>query len=353
MALLITAGVVASAAGFAYVTHSFIFSTLTTTSISSIPTSTTISTTTTISITSVTTTSIIYSDCGSPTDANYILQYNTAYWSIYAYNSTWNTYKNYYLEQINYPDQVYSQLARMFNVDPVNSVSPHKLYLAIWQQTGGGFATGCIGEIGKGPAIGISYDAWVNPYAGADNWSVELIAHETVNLFTGFVIGGWPVDWWADEISPFPYSNKILVEEALNHTSAAQASINSEDPLTGMFLNISSEYGTGMYARMFSDIKNDGWTVWFGPNPSQLLSEYAVAYLSIAANTSLVSTVNNGYTQNNAYVNSGHAGHIVNYTINSTVVNAIIAERNALQSQVRDSSCWQLFRGGTYNAMGC
>jgi hypothetical protein len=231
----------------------------------------------------------------------------------------------------------------------VNYTTSHKLYLLIWQKnsSASAFAIQCIGEIGKGPGIAVAYDAWSNPYAGGDNWSTELIAHESVNMFTGYVISGWPVDWWADHISPFPFSIKILVEEATGHNAAAQESIATADPLTLMFLNISAKYGPEVYGKMFNDLRNDGWTQWVSPNPSQILGEYVAAYLSIATNTSMVNTLNSGFAQETAM------GHPVNYTLNAQVVNAIIARRDALESQPTDSNCWQLFREGVYNSTDC
>ncbi len=241
-----------------------------------------------------------------------------------------------------YLDQVYSAISSILNVSIVPG-SSQKLYLVIWQQTGGGVSTSCIGEIGHGPGILISYDAWSNPYAGSDNWSVELIAHESVNVFTGYIVSGWPRDWWADDISPFPYAIKILVEQQTGHTSAAAQSTSSADALVHMFLNLGSQYGTSVYARTMSDIKNDGWSAWFGPNPSQLLSDYVVAYLSEAAGTDLSSTVNSAFAAKGGFP----------YSINDSAVNSIMSERSSLQNQQRSSYCWQQFRSGNYAASGC
>lgn len=278
--------------------------------------------------------SILPGQCATPTDPNYTLQYTTNDWYIYAYNSTWNEYKNYYLSQINYPDQVYGQLSSMLGLHLP------KAYLLINQQTGGGYATSCVTQIGAGPGIAIAYDAWFHQYSGIDNWSIELIAHESTNMFTGYVVSGWPRDWWADDKSPFPYATKILVEETLGHTDAANASRASADPLTQMYLSMYGTYGTAAFQRLFADITADGWTQWFGPNPSQNLGDYVAAYLSIAMGSSQVSTINA------AFANEG----TLTYTINATAVNDIIARRNALQGTPTSSSCWNLFRSGDFNA---
>lgn len=311
----------------------------TTTASTTTAASTSVSTYASTSSTTASTTTILQeSQCSTPSDPEYVLEYSTQHWQVYAHSADWNKYKGYYLSQMSYLDQVYGQLVSMFDVDPASSYTSGKVYFLIYNKTGGGFATGCIGEIGLGPGIGISYDAWSNPYSGTDNWNVELIAHESTNMFTGYVVGGWPVDWWADHKSPFPYATKIIIEQATDHTNAAQASTNSADPLTKMFLSISSTYGQGTYTTMFSDLRADGWTQWFGPNPSQNLGNYVAAYLSIAAGTSLVNTINVAFAQEGG----------INYTIDATAVDAIISRRAALQEYPRNSPCWQLFRQGNY-----
>jgi hypothetical protein len=85
--------------------------------------------------------------------------------------------------------------------------------------TGGGFAAGDIGEIhtitGKpAPGIGCAYDAFINVANGIKGyWAYVFITHEMVNMFSGDVVsGGWPVDWWADDRSPFPMMTAIEIE---------------------------------------------------------------------------------------------------------------------------------------------
>lgn len=235
-----------------------------------------------------------------------------------------------------YLDQVYGTLSSTFGINP------GRLYLLINQHTGGGFATSCIGEIGHGPGIGIAYDAWYEQYSGNDNWSVELIAHESTNVFTGYVVSGWPRDWWADDKSPFPFAIKILIERATGHTDAANASTNSADILTQMFLGMQNEY-PGIYGRLFSNISNDSWTSWFGPNPSKGLSDYVAAYLSIASGTSLSSRINSAFAREGGF----------NYTINSTAVNAIIMRRSAIESLPKNGKCWKIFRSGNFSNVSC
>ncbi|MBS7617859.1 hypothetical protein KEJ25_04535, partial [Candidatus Bathyarchaeota archaeon] len=226
----------------------------------------------------------------------YVLVYRGKYFDWYAYRSTWDRYNSYYLSQVDYPDRVYEQLVEILGIDILIDTPDHRLYLLVNQRTGGAFATWYISEIGKGPGIGVAYDAWFNVYSGKDYWSTERIAHEIVNLFTGQIVAGWPVDWWADTRSPFPYAIKIVVEQNLGHYDAAEASLKSADPLTKMFLQLMSTYGSNIYSRLLKAIRSDGWSQWFTPNPSKLLSEYVVAYLPLAAGINLADQINSTFS---------------------------------------------------------
>lgn len=265
----------------------------------------------------------------------YVLVYRGKYFDWYAYKSTWDKYKSYYLSQIDYPDQVYEQLVEILGIDIIADTPDHRLYLLVDQRTGGAFATRYISEIGKGPGIGVAYDAWFNVYSGRDYWSVELIAHEIVNLFTGHIAAGWPVDWWADTKSPFPYAIKIIVERNLGHYDAAEASLRSADPLVKMFLQFMSIYGSDIYSRFLQAIRNDGWSQWFTPNPSKLLSEYVAAYLSLAAGINLADQINSVFST---------VG--IPYQLDPEIVQDIWNYRQYLQKFPRDDPKWESFRRG-------
>ncbi|HLV80626.1 MAG TPA: hypothetical protein VKT32_10105, partial [Chthonomonadaceae bacterium] len=111
-----------------------------------------------------------------------------------------------------YADRAFDELVRDWGVRP-----PDERYsLLVYEQTGGGFAAGDIGEAhqltGKeSPGIGVSYDAFSNVAHGIKGyWAHAILTHEMVNLFTGQVVsGGWPVDWWADHRSPFPLMTAV------------------------------------------------------------------------------------------------------------------------------------------------
>jgi len=275
---------------------------------------------------------------------NYVRVYSSQYWDWYATPDRWNANCASYLAQLAFPDQVYGQLKGFLAIDPINWTSDKRFYLLIDERTGGGFATNYISEIGKGPGIGIAWDAWTDPpYVGHTYWSHELIAHETVNVFTLLVAFGWPTDWWADHISPFPFMVKIKTLEALGYTDGANADRDQADALANMFLDLQSSYGWSIYRHMLRAVIDDGWVSWNslsesgGTNPSVLRSSYVAAYLSIGASTNLTSVLNSAFSAQN-----------LGYTLDPQVVQQIIDRRHALQPLARDSTEWRDFRAGRY-----
>ena len=282
----------------------------------------------------ITTTPVSASD-----NYRYELVYKGKYWDWYANPTIWNKYKSYYLSQINYPDEVYEALVSIFGIDIIKETPNHRLYLIILDKKGIAFASQHASEIGKGPAIGICYDAWFSKYSGRDYWSHELIAHEAVNLYTGFIIGGWPTDWWADTRSPFPYVIKIKIERMTGHVDAAKESLKYIGPLEKMFLNFMSKYGEDIYSKMLKAIKEDGLKQWpnNGSNPSKLLSEYVAAYLSIAANENLADEINNAFKR---------VG--ISYRLSRSAVEDIWKNRELLQMVPKSDPQWQYFKQGIY-----
>lgn len=201
---------------------------------------------------------------------------------------------------------------------------------------------GSISEIEKGPGIGVSWDLWTSQFAGKTYWSHELIAHETVNVFTGLILSGWPVDWWANHRSPFPFMVKIKTLEAVGYTDGAQADIERSDALTKMFLDLQTKYNWDLYRQLLKYLADDGWTSWDtftesgGSNPSILRSSYLAAYLSAAANTNLADVTNDTCA----------ATDHLDYTLDAQVVQQIIDRRNELQPLPRDSAEWNDFCKG-------
>ena len=278
----------------------------------------------------------------SQSQSQYILVHSSQYWNWYANEERWNANSQVFQAQSSFPDQVYEKLKEFLGIDPIQETPDKRFYLLVNEQTGGGFAARHISEIGKGPGIAISWDAWTNQFAGNTYWSHELITHETVNVFTGLILSGWPVDWWANHRSTFPFMVKLKALEAMGYTDGAQADRERADTLTKMFLDLQTQYGWDLYKQLLKYLADDGWTSWDtltesgGSNPSILRSSYVAAYLSAAANTNLTDVINSTYT----------ATDHLDYTLDAQVVQQIIDRRNELQALPRDSAEWNDFRKG-------
>jgi hypothetical protein len=144
-------------------------------------------------------------------------------------------------------------------------------------------------------------------------WGYLLPLHESINVFTGLLSGGWPSDWWADHRSPFPNAMDIEFMQFLSeednglstamkralHASAKAQSERFTDPNnpTGeydsevvMFLDFFKHYGGfDAYARSFRYAFNQDrlqlpvvskFADYTGDNNhSENLTEYVMAYL--------------------------------------------------------------------------
>lgn len=191
-----------------------------------------------------------------------------------------------------YADKAFSQLVEDWGLSP----RQQRYNLLVWDKTGGGFATGDIGEVHNAtgepsPGIGCSFDAFYNESHGIKGyWAPVLITHEMVNLFTGLIVGGgWPRDWWADDRSPFPLMTSVEIEFQLRPLIAAYHLEESRgDPLVGMFMKMKDRFGWEMFRRAFQLAIDDGIN-WdrFGGNPSALRTAYVSAYLELGAGTDL------------------------------------------------------------------
>jgi hypothetical protein len=187
-----------------------------------------------------------------------------------------------------YADQAYELLGDMWGTRPPEP----KFALLVWPKTGGGFASPDISEAhvatGKqSPGIGVSYDAFSKTENGIKAyWAYALITHEMVNAFLGRSVGvDWPVDWWADHRSPFPFMTAIQIKYELKpdvalHHRATQI----DDPLVQMFMSLKDQYGWYMFRQAFKAVLDDG-IQWgkIGENPSALRTNYVAAYLQIGA----------------------------------------------------------------------
>ncbi len=275
-------------------------------------------------------------------DNQYVLVHSSQYWDLYANKDRWDANSQIFQDQSSFPDQVYEKLREFLGTDPIQGTPDKRFYLLVNEETGGGFAAGHISQIEKGPGIAVGWDSWKNQFAGNTFWSHELITHETVNVFTGLILSGWPTDWWANHRSPFPFMVKIKTLEDVGFTDGAQADKERADTLTKMFLDLQAKYDWDLYRQLLKFIADDGWTSWDtltesgGSNPSVLRSSYVAAYLSAAANTNLTDVINT------AYASTDH----LDYRLDAQLVQQIIDRRNELQALPRDSAEWNDFRKG-------
>jgi hypothetical protein len=119
-----------------------------------------------------------------------------------------------------------------------------------------------------------------------NRWCLVIPAQELVNLFTGSISGGWPLDWWADHKSPFPIMVAVEVVRDLGYVREADDYDTEfrEDPLYVWHRNVKTAHGWQLYRNMFSAMKADG-VRWdrLGSNPGKTLTNYVLAYMRIGA----------------------------------------------------------------------
>ncbi len=214
-----------------------------------------------------------------------------AHWIWYAPEDIYQAHKADIQQYYAYADRAFEYLSQSWGLHP----KKQHFDLFVRQQTGGAFAAGDIGEVhavtGKtSPGIGVSYDAFYNVANGIKGyWGYVLITHEMVNLFTGQIVsGGWPVDWWADHVSPFPLMTAVQIEYALVPQVAIYHGRQLSGPLEKMFVHLKEQFGWALFRRAFRAAIQDGIN-WdrLGANPSALRTNYVAAYLQLGTRTNL------------------------------------------------------------------
>ncbi len=216
------------------------------------------------------------------------------HWIWFCRDDIYSAHKQAISAMFSYADKAFNTLEAAWGLKP----KQEKYFLLVQSQTGGGFAAGDISEIhmvtGKpSPGIGLAYDSFFNDAHGVSGyWAVAIMTHEMVNMFTGAIVsGGWPVNWWADDISPFPYFTSIQIEFKLapmvgvSHLEDAK-----NDKLIQMFTALKDQFGWEMYRRAFQAAIDDGisWPL-VGKNPSPELTNYVAAYLELGARRNISS----------------------------------------------------------------
>ena len=213
----------------------------------------------------------------------------------YTTENIWTNHQADISAMFDYMDREFAQTVSDWGIAPPR----RHYYLWVDPQTGGGFATGNIGEISDvtgqpAPGIGVAYDAYFNTAYGIKRfWAYAIGTHETQNLLTGQSLSaGWPRDWWADDKSPFPGMSAVRVEAELGlaDISAAHDADFGGSRLYAMMKGLQSHYGWSIFRNAFAQVKADGiqWTALdHGYNPSAILTAYVTAYLVMGSGDTL------------------------------------------------------------------
>jgi hypothetical protein len=237
-----------------------------------------------------------------------------------------------------YGDAMIKQLETDFGF-----VLPSYPYFVVVTQPTGGAGT----PTPFGPGVFVTGDAFYNELNGLKGfWGYLLTLHEFVNQFTGALNnGGWPTDWWADHRSPFPNSIDWHVLAELGQVTAStiqyprfsDPTVSSYDPEVPMFDALLTQYGWPALRTTFAAVAADqmDWnglldppsftqsTVFVSGNPSQLLSDYVIAYLSLGAGADLTSLVTGAGVGQEPPNWNGNPPWAANYTPSSVEVGAI------------------------------
>ncbi|KPC54155.1 hypothetical protein [Amantichitinum ursilacus] len=198
-----------------------------------------------------------------------------------------------------YGEQVVSSLQSIF------SVSANQTFVYQVDTPNGGAHTGS--DFGLG--VSVTGDAFYGGYPDSQTgtsivgfWGYLLTLHEAINVWTGLVSAGWPTDWWADHRSPFPNTMDFhilqTIGDAQNNDTLRMAARTQKqrfiDPAASgydtevvMFESFATRFGGYTpFQRMFQLMQADGlrWDQ-AAANPSQLLSEYVIAYVQLGTRT--------------------------------------------------------------------
>lgn len=214
----------------------------------------------------------------------------------YTKQSIWTAHQADISAYFDYMDREFSRVISDWGIQPPRE----QYYLLVDPHTGGGFAAGNVDPISKvtgkeSPGIGVAYDAYFNTGPGGIKgfWACAIGTHETMNLLTGqLVSGGWPRNWWADDISPFPAMSAVRVEAELgkNDVSTVHDASFHGDKLYAMFKAIQAHYGWAIFQKTFTLLKADGIKfdhIDSGKNPSPVLTAYVTAYLVLGSGDTL------------------------------------------------------------------
>lgn len=295
--------------------------------------------------------------CGMANGAMYIERYRSANTRWCVNPVIWAGHADDVKKFFAYGDFVINQLSALFAVTPKNL--PYTIQV---EEVNGGAHT--LSDFGDG--VGVTGDAYYNDLDGVKGfWGYLLTLHELINDWTGLVTDNWPVDWWADHRSPFPnsmdYQIMLASGQQLNDaTLTAAADVQHKrlgvqgqgdfDPEVKMFDDYFAQYGGfPTYARVFKTLQADG-IQWAGlgenANPSPLLTEYVIAYLSLGFRTKTDLT--------NTFVTAGVGSlddSIAKYSVDAQAVGDIADAHCAIAAAGGNSAGLAALRKGNYKGV--
>lgn len=220
-----------------------------------------------------------------------------------------------------YLEEVYDQIKAKFEHEP-------SFYLPIRYVIKRGIPGSIKGWTASGE-VGVEAGDFVQ-----NRWCLVISAQELVNLFTGSICSGWPVDWWANHRSPFPIMVAVEVVRDLGYLQEANDFDDEfeKDELYTWHKKVKATLGWNLYRKMFSAIKEDGVQLdRIGSNPSKLRTNYVLAYMGIGAG---------GF-----YLNSA-TGTIPG--ADQKMVEEVIDTRQQIQRYPRHDQKWLSYLNGNY-----
>jgi hypothetical protein len=239
--------------------------------------------------------------------------YQTAHWIWFEDPGSYNQYQQYVTPLFNWPETAYTQISKWLGL----TLGPgsfnggrRAIYVFTCPIANVCTDTTCCHGFADGANIGIQDQAFRN----LPDWPWVVIPHETTNMYTtaGVNGGGWPIDWWADGLSPFPAMVAVNVEKADEASYGVsywqQHDQNDATGSMGSFYvmfrdKLQGTYGWLLFQKTFAQMLSgnvilSNWQSEFtSPNWYQLhyLKSHVVAYyLSRAAGTDLSTTLNQG-----------------------------------------------------------
>ena len=236
---------------------------------------------------------------------------------------------------VSFPDRVRQQLTADFGLPFPSSrftveVGPYIPRDAAGNPNGPSTANAGLAHTGSSFGLGefLSADTVITASNAPDGtivmaaWAYIFMVQECVNDYTVIIGGGWPTDWWADHRSPFPTAVNwnILNELGTGDIYTIECDYNHGPPSPDFVQGFGVVYDT--QASMFDSLRASagGWngfanafaylhgdkmilnelkdpplfttqTQFVSGNPSALLTDYVIAYLSLGFQKDLYATI--------------------------------------------------------------